>query len=199
MKAATDVDFGSLNKAVKGLSNKLEMRVEPKVAWWSFETELDSQLIRRVNLIMTDTIATGGDITKSGKYIEEFYHNYATLRRNRYTAVGYHTGVVIPLFAVMGGLFGILNGFFASLTTFLAKIQGYVPFLVPPSAPFMRFFFIFSLCLFALNNVFSIYNMEGDSRFTILYFLGMQLLFGGILFMAISGTVGGLLGSVTVL
>ncbi len=199
LKSATEIDFGVMNDAVKGLYNKLMMRVEPKVAWWSFETELDSELIRRINLIMTDTIATGGDITKSGKYIEEFYHNYMSQRRTRYTAVGYHTGIVVPLFGVMGGLFGILDGFFTSLTTFLARIQGYVPFLQPPSTEFMRFFFIFSLCLFALNNVFSIYNMEGDSRFTILYLLGVQLLIGGIIYVSVSSMIGGLLGGVTVL
>lgn len=199
VKSAVDIDFGVMNKALKGLCNKLEMRVEPKTAWWSFETELDSELIRRINLIMTDTIATGGDIGKAGKFIEEFYHGYTTLRRTRYTAVGYHVGIVVPLYAVMGGLFGILDGFFSSLTIFLSRVQGYVPFLSPPSTDFMRFFFMFSLCLFALNNVFSIYNMEGDSRFTILYFLGLQVTLGGAIFIFTSSLVTGLLGGVTVL
>jgi len=199
VKSAADIDFGVLNKSIRSLCNKLEMRVEPAVAWWSFETELDSQLIRRINLIMTDTIATGGDIQKSGKFIEEFYHNYTSLRRTRYTAVGYHTGIVVPLYAVMGGLFGILDGFFASLSTFLTRIQGYVPFLSTPSTDFMRFFFMFTLCLFALNNVFSIYNMEGDSRFTIIYFLGLQITAAGAIFILTSTMVAGLLGGVTVL
>jgi len=198
-KSAVEIDFGVMNKAIRALYNKLAMRVEPKVAWWSFETELDSELIRRINLILTDTIATGGDVQRAGKFIEEFYHNYSTLRRTRYTAVGYHVGIVVPLYAVMGGLFGILDGFFASLTTFLGRIQGYVPFLSPPSTEFMRFFFIFSLCLFALNNVFSIYNMEGDSRFTIMYFLGIQVTAGGIIYLITSTMVASLLGGVTVL
>jgi archaellum biogenesis protein FlaJ (TadC family) len=61
--SARETDFGSLNDAVEILYNKLKMRVKPKVAWWSFETELDSNLIRKINLIMTDTLATGEAMT----------------------------------------------------------------------------------------------------------------------------------------
>jgi archaellum biogenesis protein FlaJ (TadC family) len=99
----------------------------------------------------------------------------------------------------MGGLFGILDGFFASLTTFLTRIEGYVPFLSTPSTDFMRFFFMFTLCLFALNNVFSIYNIEGDSRFTVLFFLGIQVAAAGSIFIVTSAVVASLLGGVTVL
>ncbi len=40
MDSAVETDFGSLNGVIKSLNNKLRMRIEPRVAWWSFETEI---------------------------------------------------------------------------------------------------------------------------------------------------------------
>jgi hypothetical protein len=63
----------------------------------------------------------------------------------------------------------------------------------------MRLFFVFALALFALNDVFSIYNMEGDSRFTILFFTGMQMALGGAVYLIISEAVANYLGGVATL
>ncbi len=92
MDSACETDFGSLNDVILSLNNKLRMRVEPRVAWWSFETEIDSLLIRRVNTIMTDTIYTGGDLGVASQGIEDFYHLYTTIREQRYTTVAYQDG-----------------------------------------------------------------------------------------------------------
>jgi hypothetical protein len=55
---------------------------------------------------------------------------------------------------------------------------------------------VFALALFALNNVFSVYNMEGDSRFTVLYYTGMQMALGGTIYLIISEAVANYLGGV---
>ncbi len=199
MDSAVETDFGSLNDVIKSLNNKLRIRVEPKVAWWSFETEIDSLLIRRINTIMTDTIYTGGDLGKAYKHIEEFYHLYTTLRNQRYTAVGYHVGLAIPIYVVAAALFAVIDGFFSSLVGFIGEMATMLDFFSVPDVEFMRLFFIFALGLFSLNNVFSIYNMEGDSRFTVLYYMGMQLTLGGIVYLVISEAVKGYLSGVAMI
>lgn len=195
MIEALEIDFGPLNTYIKDLTKRLEMRVEPKLTWLSFETDIDSRLIQRVNIIITDTLASGGSIDQSSRYLEEFYHVYSQIRRRRYSCVSYHVGIMIPLYVVMAGLFATLDGFFSSLASFIGKISTMVDFMATPPIDFMRFFFMFTLVLFALNNVFSIYNMEGDSRFTMMYYLGMQLTLGGIFYLAIFGAVSGYLGT----
>jgi len=199
LKGAADTDFGSLNQVIKSLDNKIKMRVEPKVAWWGFETEIDSTLIRRVNTIMTDTIYTGGNLGVASKFIEEFYHVYTTIREQRYNAVGYHTGLLVPIYVVAAALFAVIDGFFASLIEFIGEMATVLDFFSVPDVEFMRLFFVFALALFALNNVFSIYNMEGDSRFSVLYFVGMQMTLGGIIYIIISEAVLGYLAGVTTL
>ena len=189
MESAVETDFGSLNGVIKSLNNKLRMRVEPRVAWWSFETEIDSLLIRRVNTIMTDTIYTGGNLGKAYKDIEEYYHLYTTIRTQRYIAVGYHVGLAIPLMVVASGLFAVIDGFFDSLVGFISEMATMLDFFSVPDVAFMRLFFIFTVILLSLNNVFSIYNMEGDSRFTVLYFLGIQFTLGGGTYLLISQAV----------
>ncbi|TFH17348.1 hypothetical protein E4H04_05175 [Candidatus Bathyarchaeota archaeon] len=199
MDSAVETDFGSLNEIIKSLNNKLRMRIEPRVAWWSFETEIDSLLIRRVNTIMTDTIYTGGDLGKAYKQIEEFYHLYTTIREQRYSAVGYHVGLAVPLYVVAAALFSVIDGFFDSLVGFIGEMATMLDFFSVPDVAFMRLFFIFALGLFSLNNVFSIYNMEGDSRFTVLYYLGMQLTMGGTIYLIISEAVKGYLAGVAMI
>jgi len=196
---ASETDFGVLNSPIKGLYNRLRMRVEPRIAWWSFETELDSQLIRRMNLILTDTVYTGGNLTEASKFLEDFSHIYTTIRRRRYAAASYHTGIMLPLYYVMAGMFATLDGFFSALEGFMSKISTMVPFLSPPPVGFMKFFFMFALVLFALNNVFSLYNIEGDSRFTIMFFMGLQLALGGIIYLTISTAVVGYLSGIAML
>ena len=199
MDSAVETDFGSLNDVIKSLNNKLRMRIEPRVAWWSFETEIDSLLIRRINTIMTDTIYTGGDLGQAYKNIEEFYHLYTTIRQQRYTAVGYHVGLAVPIYIVASALFSVIDGFFDSLVGFIGEMATMLDFFSVPDVAFMRLFFVFALGLFSLNNVFSIYNMEGDSRFTVLYYMGMQLTIGGSIYLIISEAVKGYLAGVAMI
>jgi archaeal flagellar protein FlaJ len=199
MDSAVETDFGSLNDVIKSLNNKLRMRIEPRVAWWSFETEIDSLLIRRINTIMTDTIYTGGDLGKAYKYIEDYFHLYTTIRTQRYTAVGYHVGLAVPIYVVAAALFSVIDGFFDSLIGFIGQMATMLDFFSVPDVEFMRLFFVFALGLFSLNNVFSIYNMEGDSRFTVLYYMGMQLSLGGTVYLIISKAVKGYLAGVAMI
>jgi archaellum biogenesis protein FlaJ (TadC family) len=199
MESAVETDFGSLNDVILSLNNKLRMRVEPKVAWWSFETEIDSLLIRRVNTIMTDTIYTGGDLGIAYKDIDAFYHLYTTIREQRYTSVAYHVGLAIPVYGVAAALFAVIDGFFDSLVGFIGEMATMLDFFSVPDVAFMRLFFVFALALLALNNVFSIYNMEGDSRFTVTYYLGMQLTLGGGVYMLVSEAVKGYLAGVAMI
>jgi archaellum biogenesis protein FlaJ (TadC family) len=99
----------------------------------------------------------------------------------------------------MASLFGVIDGFFSALTLFLGKLESVVDFISVPSVEFMRIFFLFSLIVFALNNVFSLYNMEGDSRFTILFYLGIQLSLGGAFYLGITSMVTKYLSSVAYL
>jgi len=165
------------------------MRVSPSVVWWSFETELDSKLIRRINLIMRDTLATGGDLGDSSKYIEDFFHVYTTIRRQRYSATEYHAGILLPLYFVMCTLFAIVYGFFDALEDIIITMASSVDILSIPDLPFMELFFIFAIVLFAFNNVFSLYNMEGDSRFTVLYYFGLQLTVGASIYALVSDLI----------
>jgi archaellum biogenesis protein FlaJ (TadC family) len=196
LQSASETDFASLDPVIQSLNNKIKMRVEPKVAWWGFETEIDSTLIRRINTIMTDTIYTGGDLGIASKFIEQFYHIYVTIRARRYSAVGYHVGLVIPLFVISAALFAVIDGFFTSLIEFIGEMASLLDFFSVPEISFMRLFFVFTLVLFAFNNVFSVYNMEGDSRFTVLFYTGMQMALGGTVYLIISEVVANYLAGV---
>lgn len=129
-------------------------------------------------------------------FIDQFYHIYVTIRERKYSAVSYHVGLVIPLYVISAALFAVIDGFFTSLIGFIGEMASLLDFFSVPEVSFMRLFFVFALVLFALNNVFSIYNMEGDSRFTVLYYTGMQMALGGTVYMIISEAVANYLAGV---
>ncbi|MCD6530175.1 type II secretion system F family protein [Candidatus Bathyarchaeota archaeon] len=186
LKSACETDFGVLNRAVKRLYAKLLMRLEPEVAWWSFEIELGSRLIQRVNTILTEVLYTGGDVTSTSKLLGDFYFTYTTLRRRRYQVVSYLVGMLIPLHMAMAGLFAVIDGFFSALADFMSEISVFISFLSPPPVSFFKFFFLFTLVLMAFNNSIAVYAMEGDSRFTLLFYLGLLLTAGGAIYLVTS-------------
>ena len=114
-------------------------------------------------------------------------------------AVGYHVGLAVPIYVVAAALFSVIDGFFDSLVGFIGEMATMLDFFSVPDVAFMRLFFVFALGLFSLNNVFSIYNMEGDSRFTVLYYMGIQLTFGGTIYLIISEAVKGYLAGVAMI
>jgi len=77
----------------------------------------------------------------------------------------------------------------------MGKISTMIDFIATPPLDFMRFFFMFTLTIFALNNVFSIYNVEGDSRFTLLFYLGLQLSIAGTIYILVNSAILGYLGT----
>jgi len=161
------------------------MRVEPRIAWWSFEVELDSKLIQRINEIMVDTLYVG-NLAKIAKTIENFYFTYMTVRRKRYQVVSYLVNILIPLYAAVVGVLAVISGFFSALSKFMNQVATLIPFLTPPPVSFINMFFIFVLVILALNNSIAIYSMEGDSRFTILFYVGLFLTIGGAIYSIIN-------------
>ena len=178
-------EFKHIGKAIKRLYAKLRMRVEPKIAWWSFVVELDSRLIQRVNTVLIDSLNVG-TLRRAGKIIEEFYSMYVMLRRRRYQVVSYLVNILVPLYAAIAGVFATIAGFFKALSSFMLQVATAIPFLSPPPIEFMDFFFVFTLLLLALADSLAVYSMEGDSRFTILYYLGLFLMIGGSIYYSLS-------------
>lgn len=185
LKELYETRFKYLNRAVKRLYAKLKMRVEPRIAWWSFEVELDSKLIQRINEIMVDTLYVG-NLAKIAKTIENFYFTYMTVRRKRYQVVSYLVNILIPLYAAVVGVLAVISGFFSALSKFMNQVATLIPFLTPPPVSFINMFFIFVLVILALNNSIAIYSMEGDSRFTILFYVGLFLTIGGAIYSIIN-------------
>jgi archaellum biogenesis protein FlaJ (TadC family) len=86
-------------------------------------------------------------------------------------------------------LFAIVYGFFDSLEDIIIKMSSMVDILSIPDLPFMELFFLFAIVLFAFNNVFSLYNMEGESRFTISFYFGLQLTIGATIYALVSNLI----------
>ena len=169
LKDAVNVNYGPLNRAVRRLYAKLNLRISSDIAWRSFEIEVDSQLISRVNSVFTDVLYRGGNVREVAKLIESMYFVYTTLRRRRYQIVSYLNGILVPLHAAMCGMLAIICGFFTALRKFVSYMPTILPLQASFPVDFINAYFIFVLVLFSLNNASAIYSIEGDSYFCLLY------------------------------
>jgi len=169
------VNYGPLNKPIKRLFAKLNLRIEPKIAWSSFEAEVSSELIRRINEIFVDTLHSGGDIEEVADLLESFYSQYIAIRRRRYQIVSYLKGLVVPLHITMSAVLGVVSAFLKLLTQYMSLISTIVQFLFIPPISFVDFYFLLMIVVISLNNTLAIYASEGDSRFTLLFYMGLFL------------------------
>jgi archaellum biogenesis protein FlaJ (TadC family) len=167
---------------VKRLYARLNFRIGSNVAWRSFETEVDSQLIYRVNEVFTDVLYRGGNVNEVSKLIESMYFIYTNIRRRRYQIVSYLNGLLVPLHVAMCGMLAIVSGFFTSLSKFISYMPTILPLQTSLPIEFINMYFLFVLTLFSLNNAASIYSIEGDSHFTLIFFLGLMLSTGSLIY-----------------
>ncbi len=168
-----------LEKLLNSLYSKLVFRINPRIAWNTFEIEVDSKLIRNINEIIIDVIYEGGDIDKVSKIIDHAYTTFLELRNRRYQIVSYLKGLLIPLHGVMGILFGVIGAFFSILWDFMSVLQLSINLVTIPNLDFLNYFFLFSLTLFSIANAMALYFMEGDSRYSFLMYIGLFLSLGG--------------------
>ncbi len=182
LKDAVNVNYGPLSKAVRRLYAKLGLRINSDIAWRSFEVEVDSQLISRVNSVFTDVLYRGGNVGEVAKLIESMYFIYTTIRRRRYQIVSYLNGLLVPLHTAMCGMLAIICGFFTALKKFVSFMPTILPLQATFPTDFINTYFIFVLVLFSLNNAAAIYSIEGDSYFTLLFFLGLMLACGSLVY-----------------
>ena len=191
------VNYGPLNKPIKRLYAKLNLRIEPRVAWRSFEAEVSSELIRRINEIFVDTLHSGGDIEEVADLLESFYSQYVAIRRRRYQIVSYLKGLVVPLHITMAAVLGVIGAYFRLLAHYMTLISTIIQFLFIPPLQFIDFYFLLMIVTLSLNNTLAIYASEGDSRFTLLFYMGLFLLTGCVFYNIIGDLVAKFLSSLS--
>jgi len=182
LKDALNINYGPLNNPIRRLYNKLSFRINSSVAWESFEAEVDSELIRRVNGIFVDVLHRGGNIDEISKMLESLYFIYTTIRRKRYQVVSYLTGIVTPLHVAMCGVMGVVGSFFTLLSAFASIAAVASPITLKLPTEFISIYFLLIIVVFSINNAVTLYSIEGDSRFTLLFYIGLLLVSGSLIY-----------------
>ena len=180
LKSVLITNYGKLTPMLHRLYAKLKMRVSPFIAWRSFEVETGSELIRRMDTILVDTLYQGGDIEEVGKLMDRVYTEYMAARLRRYRVVSYFQGILVPVHIAMCALLGMMESFFKMLFKYIQLVSRIVPLGYIPPLEFINIYFIFVMVLFSLTNTLAIYFMEGDSRYSFLFFMGLFLVSGSL-------------------
>ncbi len=184
LKNILDVKYGALTKPIKNLYAKLVLRIDPQIAWRAFEIETGSELIRRLDATLLDTVYKGGDIAETGKLVNQLYTAFMAIRRRRYQVVSYFQGIITPLHAAMCALMGMISAFFKLLFQYASMVSTIVTFMYVPPIEFIDLYLIFLIVTFSISNAMALYFIEGDSRYSFLFYLGLLLASGAAGFTA---------------
>ena len=174
---------GGLEKLLKRLYARLAFRIDRRIAWKSFEVETGSKLIHKINDIILDIAYRGGNIYEASKVIEETYTTYIELRKRRYQIVSYFKGLIIPLHLAMCLLMGVVNAFFDLLLYYLQMISQAIQLVYIPAVDVLNLFFLSTILIFSFTNTIALYFTEGDSRYTLLFYLGFFTFIGRLVFL----------------
>ena len=189
LRACLITDYGILNKPLRKMFSRINMGFRYEECFRAFEDETNSKLIKRLNFILFDSMLLGGNIEECGRVIDSFYVTMTTLRKRRSHVVGYFRGLVIPLYIVLSAICGVMNAilaFFHRFTGILSKILGTSSVLALSE---LNLYFMLMIVLIAISNAIAIYLMEGEARFNILFYLGLNLVLGGIVYSLATDTV----------
>ncbi|MCD6509427.1 MAG: type II secretion system F family protein [Thermoprotei archaeon] len=180
MKNALIVNYGKLAPMIRRLYAKLKLRIDPRIAWRSFEVEVGSELIRRMDAVLVDTLYQGGDAEEVGRLMDHVYTEYMAARSRRYRVVSYFQGMLVPVHIAMSALLGMMEAFFKLLFEYMQLVSNIIPVGYIPPLSFIGIYFLFILVLFSLTNTLALYFMEGDSRYSLLFYMGLFLVGGSL-------------------
>ncbi|MEM1991892.1 MAG: hypothetical protein QXE40_03455 [Nitrososphaerota archaeon] len=182
-------DYGKLTGLIKRLMNRLKAGFDAGVCLYLFGVESGSKTVASCSSVLGECIRSGAKASIYGKVLGD-YTNSVLIRRNKRAQVaGNLKGVIIPLQATLSSvlaLIKVLTGIFRKL---MQMVSPYVSIIqVPPELTVNIYFFSVILAV-TIGSSLAIYFVEGESRFTLLTYLGLLMIISAASFLAVSFSV----------
>ncbi len=175
----TSVVFGYIASAIRRLHTLLSNNISFSVAIKEFARTSASELIRRSSEIVSDTLKYGGNTVKVGLILSDLSQMVNRIRRRRLQV---HKTFETSVYALHTTNI-LLITFITSLMTIFAKalssIQTMIPFYAMPQSVITMLSVSTAISLTIINSV-ALTLTNGGLKHTLIYYMGLLLLLGGI-------------------
>jgi len=176
-------DYGPLNKLLKRLGKRLELGFKQGKAVEMFGVESLSNLILSTCRIEADSLRYGSRQSIASKAIHDYVLSHLANRKKRRQVAGAIRGLALPLQAIFSAISALISVLTKMLSEFARLIQAGFPVIITPiSDNAIIIYFSGLMLVMAVASSYMIYSIEGDSKFTFTYQLGILLTISGIVY-----------------
>ena len=175
-------DYGPLNKLLKRLGKRLELGFEQGKAVEMLGVESLSNLILSTCRIEADSLRYGSRQAITSKAIHDYILSHLANRKKRRQVAGAIRGLALPLQAIFSALSALISVLTRILSKFAKLIHTWFPVITPISYDTITIYFSGLMLAMAVASSYMIYSIEGDSKFTFTYQLGMLLTISGAVY-----------------
>ena len=178
-------DYGSINKLIQRLYKRLQIGFQQHKALNRFGLESLSTLILKMSRIIADNLLYGSRASIYTKAVHDYSIKHLINRKKRRQVAGSLKGIAIPLQATLVAIAALISVLTKILSKFAALIAPWFPVIAAVPQSEVSLFFTAISSATALASAAALYYVEGDSKFTLTYNLGLLLaLSGGVYYAA---------------
>lgn len=179
-------DYGALNKLVRRLRRRLEAGFEQNKSLNILGVESLSNLILKTIRIIADSVFYGARSEVYIKSVYDYVIRQLIDRKKRRQTAGTLRGLAIPLQATLVAVAALIATLAKILYKFSLLIQDWFPVIAAVNPSQVSTYFYTIILVVALSSSIALYIVEGDSKFTLTYFLGLLLTMSGAIYCLVS-------------
>ena len=182
-------DYGRFTKFIKRLMNRLKVGFDAGICLYLFGVESGSKTIASCSSVLGECIRSGAKASVYGKVLGD-YTNSVLIRRNKRAQVaGNLKGIVIPLQATLCSVLALIKALTGIFRNLMQMVSPYISIIQVPSELTVNIYFFSVILAVTIGSSLAVYFVEGESRFTLLMYLGLLMVISAASFLAVSLSV----------
>ncbi|MEM0349216.1 MAG: hypothetical protein QXE96_04115 [Candidatus Caldarchaeum sp.] len=179
-------DLGPLNRLVKAFEQRLRLGISQKESITMVGRETMGKLGDTVFTILGEVIEAGARPATACGILSEYVSNVLFSDKRREQITSTLKTLSIPLHATLAAIYALLTTLLAILSKISALLENYLMLIKPiPSSIVVTYFYIIIAATSIITGL-NIYLADGDSLFTLTYYLGLLLLVSGISYLVMT-------------
>lgn len=179
-------DYGALSKLIKRLRRRLEAGFEQNKSLNVLGLESLSNLVLKTIRVIADSILYGARSEVYAKSVYDYVIRHLIDRKKRRQTAGTLRGLVIPLQATLVSVSSLIATLTKILYRFSLLIYDWFPIMAVVHPTQVSTYFYTIILVVALSSSVALYILEGDSKFTLTYSLGLLLTLSGAIYYFVS-------------
>ncbi|MEM4283589.1 MAG: hypothetical protein QXS96_03775 [Candidatus Caldarchaeum sp.] len=179
-------DLGPLNRLVKAFEQRLRLGISQKEAIAMVGRETVGRLGENVFTILGEVIEAGARPATACGILSEYVSNVLFSDKRREQITSTLKTLSVPLHATLAAIYALLTTLLAILSKISALLENYLMLIRPiPSSTVVSYFYIIIAATSIITGL-NIYLADGDSFFTLTYYLGLLLLVSGVSYLVMT-------------